>query len=518
MPSRTTWTRLAFSAATFGGLWLLGEASVTFLFQEELQAWEAPTPSPVQGAPNMPGNPYLIYEIPPGERYEQGVTIHMNSLGLRGPEPELPKPPGERRFLTTGDSSVFGFGVADEAVFHEVAEDLLPDNVDGMTAAIPGYSTFQTLNFLRMRALQTEPDLLVIANLWSDNNFHGWVDKELLATFTSYERSWVNLGRDLLTRSAIFRLLDWQLRVEDSVANAHQVVDWMTSGGDTEGVRRVAIQDYAENLEEMVQIALDRDGEVLFVVLANNEDLDPSKEARRMAWTPYRDVMRETAARHGAPVIEVPELFKASGLDKGALFLDEMHPTDSGHRIIGEALAEVLLEKDWASGGRVMTGGTGGPVPDYSDPFVESQGTGPIGGADGVGPDPAASQGLGGGSGGDPGGSPGDAPPQPGQGGLTGELVFSGYSTGRLKLDVYAPGSANPQVLGSADLEAPGSFQLDTRGATEVVVRVYVDEKGDGPTGDDRKFEFADTPIALEEGKRSGVVIDLDEGEIRLEG
>lgn len=512
MPSRATWTRLAFSAATFGGLWLLGEAAATLLFADDLQAWEAPTPSPVEGAPNMPGNPYLIYEIPPGERYEQGVTIHINSLGLRGPEPAVPKPPGERRFLTTGDSSVFGFGVADEAVFHEVAEELLPDNVDGMTAAIPGYSTFQTLNFLRMRALQTEPDLLVIANLWSDNNFHGWVDKELLASFSSYEQSWVNLGRDLLTRSAIFRLLDWHLRVKGSVANAHKVVDWMTSGGDTQGVRRVAIQDYADNLEEMVQLALERDGEVLFIVLANNEDLDESKEDRRMAWTPYREVMRETAARHGAPVIEVPELFEASGEDKGALFLDEMHPTATGHRIIGEALASLLLEKDWASGGRVMTDGPGGPVPDYSDPFVESQASG---GADGVGPDPAASQS--GVPGGDPGG-PGDALPQPGEGGLQGELVFTGYTTGRLKLDVYAPGSANPQVLGSTDLAEPGSFQIDTRGADEVVVRVYVDEKGDGPTGDDRKFEFLDTPVPLDEGRREGVVIDLDAGELRLDG
>ena len=98
MSRRVLLTRLAFSAATFAGVWLIGEAVVTMTFTEELQAWEAPTPSPVNGAPNMPGNPYLIYEIPPGERFEQGVTVHMNSLGLRGPEPETPKPSGERRF------------------------------------------------------------------------------------------------------------------------------------------------------------------------------------------------------------------------------------------------------------------------------------------------------------------------------------------------------------------------------------------------------------------------------------
>ena len=126
MSRRTLWTRVAFTAATFGGLWLLGEAAVTVLFADELKSWDAPTPSPVEGAPNMPGNPYLIYEIPPGDRYEQGVTVHMNSLGLRGPEPTRPKPEGERRFLTTGDSSVFGFGVPDEGGFGAPAEPPSP--------------------------------------------------------------------------------------------------------------------------------------------------------------------------------------------------------------------------------------------------------------------------------------------------------------------------------------------------------------------------------------------------------
>ncbi|MCA8952216.1 MAG: hypothetical protein KDE27_22085 [Planctomycetes bacterium] len=42
------------------------------------------------------------------------IAVHMNALGLRGPELG-PEQPGERRVLMLGDSFVFGLGVADDA-------------------------------------------------------------------------------------------------------------------------------------------------------------------------------------------------------------------------------------------------------------------------------------------------------------------------------------------------------------------------------------------------------------------
>ena len=42
MSRRALLTRVAFSAATFAGAWLLGEAAVTVLFAADLESWEAP--------------------------------------------------------------------------------------------------------------------------------------------------------------------------------------------------------------------------------------------------------------------------------------------------------------------------------------------------------------------------------------------------------------------------------------------------------------------------------------------
>ena len=116
-----TQQKILFTICTTLGLWLTSEALVSKLYKAELDAWESPPPSKIEGAPTLKGNPYLLFEFAPGVRNEQGVTVTINSMGMRGEPMEIPKPSGVKRFITTGDSSVFGFGVEDNEVFSQVA-------------------------------------------------------------------------------------------------------------------------------------------------------------------------------------------------------------------------------------------------------------------------------------------------------------------------------------------------------------------------------------------------------------
>ena len=61
------------------------------------------------------------WALPPNtEMVETNVAVRVNNMALRGPE--LPtKQADELRILTLGDSSVFGFGVAESEVFSSVA-------------------------------------------------------------------------------------------------------------------------------------------------------------------------------------------------------------------------------------------------------------------------------------------------------------------------------------------------------------------------------------------------------------
>jgi hypothetical protein len=420
---------------------------------------------------------------------ERGVRVNINTMGLRGPEIEVPKPPDRRRFMTTGDSSIFGFGVQDDQVFSAVAARELGPEVEAVNAATPGYSTYETINLLHLRALAAEPDLLVVANLWSDNNFDSFVDKEVLARYAGFEQSLSSRALGLLSRSSIYRVMDWKMRLRGR-SEQIQKVGWFIGKGEPLGLRRVEINDYAANLDNLARLARSRGAEVLFIIPPNNEDLVPASEGSNgKAWDPYRQVMRDTAARYGAPLISMPEVFAASGKDRGQLFLDEMHPTALGHDLMGRELARVLQEKGWARGATLMGEGKGGGMPTYEDPYVKG------GASSKEGPQGSAVAGA---------------------AKVEGTVKADRYQKGQILLDAITPGEGQPTVLASAQVARPGPFSLNVGTADKVALRAYLDEDMDGPDADDELFDLTSTVVELKEG-RASVLIDLDKSAISVQ-
>ena len=126
-------------------------------YTAELQAWDAPPSILERVHPGFAETPILLFEFAPGVRREQGVTVTINSLGMRGVEPAIPKPNGVMRFITTGDSSVFGFGVEDNEVFSSVAavnlnKESTVANVEDINGGQPYYSSYQSINFLHLHS------------------------------------------------------------------------------------------------------------------------------------------------------------------------------------------------------------------------------------------------------------------------------------------------------------------------------------------------------------------------------
>lgn len=303
----------------------------------------APLGEAVEGSVLLSGDPWLLWSLRPGDHEELGVPVHVNALGMRD------RDRGEKagpRALALGDSSVYGFGVRDEEVFTSLLEQRGgPTPAEWVNAAVPGYSTFQALNLLDMRGWGLDPDLLVVGTLWSDNNFDSFTDRDLLASYAGWQASPSHSLRLVLESSAIFRVLDWTLRVAPQGSRARKV-GWQVGGDDPRtGTRRVDVASYAANLQAMCARMYARDGGVLFLLLANREDVEPL--SHEPAWGPYRRVMREMAARWGAPIAEAPTAFRATGRSADALFLDQMHPTPLGHRVLADAVGAALAERGW---------------------------------------------------------------------------------------------------------------------------------------------------------------------------
>lgn len=313
------------------------------------------------------GNPWLLWELQPGDHQEQGKPVHVNAVGMRDRERG---PKTRPRAIAVGDSSVYGFGVGDDEVFTSVLEREM--DADFVNAAVPGYSTYQAINLLDMRGFALDPDLLLVATIWSDNNFDSFTDKDLLASYAGWRGSTAGLVRTGLESSALFRWLDWTFRVNPQGVAARKV-GWQLGGDDTRtGFRRVQIADYAANLAAMCDRMVARGGGVVFVMLANREDLAP--RSPNPAWAPFRDVMHDTAERYGAPVVSVADAFRASGRSVDALFMDQMHPTADGHAILAEAVRAELTRAGWPAT-PLTVHAPSGPIPTWTDPFEGRGGT-----------------------------------------------------------------------------------------------------------------------------------------------
>jgi len=336
-------------------------------YLKQVEHWKHPPQKSAVGDMTLYGNPYLIWENVPGvwNTYNQDVafTATINSLGFRGPEIDTPKPTGIRRFITIGDQTIYGFGVDYDEVFSSVAQSKLGNNVEAINAAVPGYSSSQAGNLMKIRGLHTEPDLFVIANIGSDNTFDSFVDKDLLQIYTNKNEKNCQKALEEVQQSHEKIIL-------------HRKDGWQVGSRHHDGRRRVEINNYAQNLEFLVQMAKENNAEVIFVMVANEDDVTgggPNANDGPKAWTPYRNVMKDTANRHGAQLINVPELFRNSGKSKEELFMDPIHPTSTGHRIMGEALALALQNNryNWVNGDSVMSQGDGSSLEKYEDPFVK---------------------------------------------------------------------------------------------------------------------------------------------------
>ncbi len=294
----------------------------------------------------MPPHPYLLWERTPGTGDELGVPVRINSLGIRGPEPAVPKPAELRRVVAVGDSSVYGFGVPEHARFVDVAIDRIGGpGLEAWAAAVPGYSTLQLRNLLELRGHLLEPDLLVLACLWSD---HATARMEDAALLDRYQR-WAQGAGGALAASAITRLLRWELDVRRGSQATHRADYSPEDHYPHHGVTRVPVPDYRANLEALAALAAHHDADIAVLVLPHPDDLDGGGGPEDR-YDGHRRALRGLAEAHGAPLVDGPTVFADAAttnpnLDAEDLFLDNIHPSVRGHRLLGEALAQALA--DW---------------------------------------------------------------------------------------------------------------------------------------------------------------------------
>lgn len=294
----------------------------------------------------FPRDATLRWVLPAGGRADVGrFNNRINSLGYRGPEVSATRGRCSLRVLGTGDSSVYGHDIADGSAFLELLNGarLGKLEVEAINGGVPGYSTYQTLLQLEHGGWDLRPDLLIMANLWSDGSMAPDGDKDFFLHGVEAHRT---VGGKLL------RLMGHSKLYTLAVSTLHGP-RVMYSGAPEESVmtRRVPLAEYRANLRRMVTEVRRRGGEALFLMLPHASDQvkvggvaremrqDLRRRGVREEAHDYRSVMRTLSKELSVVLLQMPEKVSA---EPRSLFHDDLHPNAMGHKLIARYLRDVL--------------------------------------------------------------------------------------------------------------------------------------------------------------------------------
>jgi len=97
---------------------------------------------------------------------EKRIKITLNSYGLRGPEPSVPKPPGVYRILCLGDDVTFAPQVVEAETFcaklTEQLRNVSPIKIEVLNAGVPDYCPLLSYLQLKHQLLALQPDLVIL--------------------------------------------------------------------------------------------------------------------------------------------------------------------------------------------------------------------------------------------------------------------------------------------------------------------------------------------------------------------
>ena len=293
------------------------------------------------------GDPLLLWRLKPNlEKVVWDFTVvSTNVQHLRANQPIKDKVPGALRIVCLGDSVTFGYRVP--PVWPERPTDYDPDwlpypmllekslrsanpgrEVEVIAMAVPGYTSYQGLAWLRRDIDSLKPDLLIASFGWNDVSFSDTPDREAIKTTSSA----VALRRLMTYSQAFAHAVKW-LRSRSPKSPPDVTLSPETH-------QRVSEQEYLDNMNAIVNLARERECKVIIIGAPYRDSITNPPEAKLM--TRYRKALAADMKLRGISFLEVTELTEAAYPSNEGWFGELIHPNHMGHRLMAAELLQLL--------------------------------------------------------------------------------------------------------------------------------------------------------------------------------
>lgn len=247
------------------------------------------------------------------ENTPSSYTYSTNEMGFRSPPLH---PPGSRfRILAIGDSTTFGQHVADNETWPAQLQQILDPRaevIEVINAGVIGASSFQGLAFLYTRGLALKPDLLI-----ATFGFNDWA----AARLSDRQRAAVYQCRGFSGMLGVF-------------------LYGRTPGGGEGLVQRATPGEYLDHMLAIAQLCKNNGIQLLFIIWPKPYSENDPEDAP----LPYMNLLTEVCTLSSVNCIDLTSPFRGA---KEPLFLDCVHATPAGCRIVAETLAVHLQESRW---------------------------------------------------------------------------------------------------------------------------------------------------------------------------
>jgi lysophospholipase L1-like esterase len=310
-----------------------------FQFENRIEMFQE---DPIVGYKNKPN--YVGYA-------EGFIRIETNSLGYRGKEVTLQKPPRTFRILGLGDSVMWGAGVQDSETYLRLLERELNQSFSATThlrfeivnTGVIGYSTHQELLTLQRDGIRLSPDVVVVGFELNDSYP---TEDPFYNVGTFHQPSKDNVRRRAYSptppvRLYFYRFLRSQARSLRSELSSnkqatpvHKQEEWLP--GSFEDRNWPVMQCHFRTMKRLS----DEQGFHLLILLFPTADQLDSSAEHPVPQARVAKFLASEAIDH----LDLLDVFPNKGRE---VFWDYMHLTPTGHRLVARAILHYLIEHHW---------------------------------------------------------------------------------------------------------------------------------------------------------------------------